>query len=333
MKSKRIKIVVELVAFSVFIGFPLFILPTFRDFIKEEVLNPILEGILITHSLLIIFYYFNSYFALPRFYFTKKYAVYALILLAWLLLIILIMLTNKSYSPLSTHSFRFGAVIFVFSIVVRFIMIFLFSLGLAAYQRLKETEQAKLKSELSFLKAQINPHFLFNTLNSIYALTIKKSDSAPESVTKLSSIMRYVITDAAHDLVSLDKEIAYVSAYVDLERLRLTPKVKLDYTVEGNTARKQIAPLIFIPLIENAFKYGVSTSEPGEIGLRLSISGDMLELHIHNLKVRPDKVNSNGLGIDNVKRRLGLLYPGRHELTINDGEKLFSVKLAMRLNA
>src|ERR1700752_4242944 len=244
MKNKRVRIIAEIISFSVFMGFPLLVLPTMKAyFVNENQINPVLKGIIITHSLLIAFYYFNSYFALPKFYFTRKYKVYIAMVVSSLLAIILIMQINKEFNPLAQHGVKFSNLIFIFSIFARFVMIFLLSLGFANYQRLKETEQEKLKTELSYLKAQINPHFLFNTLNSIYALTVKKSDSAPESITKLSSIMRYVITDAAHDFVSLEKELTYVNNYIELEKLQLTRKVILEYKVIGDPIGKEITPL------------------------------------------------------------------------------------------
>jgi LytS/YehU family sensor histidine kinase len=211
-------------------------------------------------------------------------------------------------------------------------MIVLLSLGVASYNRLKETEEEKLKAELSYLKAQINPHFLFNTLNSVYALTVQKSDSAPEAITKLSAIMRYSITDAAQDFVSLEKELNYVNAYVELEKLRLTNKVNLNYTVKGSTAGKQIAPLIFIPFIENAFKYGVSTQENSVIDITITIDNNNLAVIVKNTKMRTDPKNKLGLGIENTKKRLSLIYPGKHKLEIQDSEKEHSVNLNLNLN-
>jgi sensor histidine kinase YesM len=261
MKSRYIRITIEILVWTGFIIFPLILFPTIQPYVDKGIINPATTGIIITHSLLFVFYYFNYYYALPHFYFTRKYKVYFPLVLSCLLLLILIMLSNKEFNPLPSPPFKYARVAFMVSIILRFLMMLLLSLGFASYNRLRQAEEEKLKSELSYLKAQINPHFLFNTLNSIYALAVKKSDSTPESITKLASIMRYVITDAAQETVALEKEINYVSAYIELEKLRLTSKVKLNYILKGNFVGKQISPMIFIPLIENTFKHGVSTSE------------------------------------------------------------------------
>lgn len=331
MNSRYIRLTIEIIVWSGFIIFPLILFPTIKPYGQQGLANPPTIGIIITHSLLFVFYYFNYYYALPRYYFTKKYRVYFPLVAAYLGVIILIMLSDKRFNPLPSPPFKYATTAFVVSIVLRFIMMLLLSLGFASYSRLKQAEEEKLKSELSFLKAQINPHFLFNTLNSIYALAVKKSDSTPEAVTKLAAIMRYVITDASHDFVSLEKEINYVSSYVELEKLRLTKKVHLSYTVEGDVSGKRINPMLFIPLIENTFKHGVSTSEASTIDIRLIAGKNTLCLSTSNTLVHRDKSTNNGLGIENVKRRLNLLYNGKHELKISETEKEFSVNLVLTL--
>jgi sensor histidine kinase YesM len=332
MKRNYIRVIVELIVWSFFIGFPLLIFPSFKPYLSEGRFQPLLTGILITHVFLIGFYYFNYYYALPRFYFTRSYPVYFLLTISLFLILTFVMLSRENFNPLSSTGFGYPKFLFVFSIFIRFLIVFLISVGFASYQRLKQTEEEKLRAELSFLKAQINPHFLFNTLNSIYALTVLKSNSAPEAITRLSAIMRYVISEAAQEYVPLEKEINYISSYVELEKLRLTNKVELNYAVNGNTQGKQIAPLIFIPLVENAFKYGVSTIEASAIAIRIDVSEQQLSLYVSNTKHRHDKSNSNDLGIENVKRRLNLLYLGKHHLTIEDQEKNFVVNLTMQLN-
>jgi hypothetical protein len=317
----------------IFILFPAFIYSTIQPLVAEGYLNPAFKGIIITHTSLIAFYYFNYYYALPKFYFTKQFSKYVPLVLLWFLLITTFLLTDPNYNPLSSAHLPYATLIFISSVFIRFLMVFLLSIGISGYSRLKQAEQEKLKTELSYLKAQINPHFLFNTLNSIYALTVKKSDAAPEAVTKLSSIMRYVITDAADDLVSLEKEMNYVSAYIELEKLRLTNKVDLNYTVSGQMTGKQIAPLIFIPFIENAFKYGVSTSENSNISISVELQNNDLSLNVRNTKIvsRPPSKENTRLGIETTRKRLNIIYPGKHTLTINETEKEFMVILKMDL--
>ncbi|MGZ4037085.1 MAG: sensor histidine kinase [Bacteroidia bacterium] len=334
MKSKHVRLVIEIVAWFIFIVFPDILYSSFQPVFSMGTLRPVFKGILITHSYLIGFYYFNCYYAIPKFLFAKKYPAYALVMLSCLLVIILFLQTDRNYNPLAGEPFRHYNLIFIFSVFIRFFMIFLLSLGVVSYDRLKQTEEEKLKAELSYLKAQINPHFLFNTLNSIYALTVKKSDAAPESVTKLSAIMRYVISESAQEFVPLDKEMNYVSSYIELEKLRITPKVSLSYGFPGDTAGKQIAPLIFIPFIENAFKYGVSTSGDSVIVISMALCGGELKLHVKNTKSanRPPSRQNTRLGIETTRKRLKLLYPAKHTLIINDLEKEFIVDLTLQLS-
>lgn len=332
MKSKYIRLTIEIIVWTGFIIFPLILFPTVQPYVDQGIINGPALGVIIAHSLLLVFYYFNYYYALPKFYFTRKYTTYFPIVGSYLLVLILIMMSDANYNPLPSPPFVYAKTAFLISIILRFMMMMLLSLGFASYNRLKKAEEEKLKSELSYLKAQINPHFLFNTLNSIYALSVKKSDVAPESVSRLASIMRYVITDAAQDTVSLEKEINYVSAYVELEKLRLTQKVKLNYSVTGNFSGKQVSPMLFIPLVENAFKHGVSTVEESYINIAFKTEGNAVYLNIQNSKPKTDKTNNNGLGIENVKKRLQLLYSGKHSLQINEDVNQFSVNLVLTLN-
>ena len=161
------------------------------------------------------------------------------------------------------------------------------SLSLRINNRWRETEREKLQAELSYLKAQINPHFLFNTLNSIYSLAIEQSDQTPEAIVKLASFLRYVIQDAQQDQVSLAKELAYIGHYVTLQKFRLDDTVQVDYQIDGNPNGKQIAPLILISFIENAFKYGVSPEELSVIQIHICLTGN--ELHCRVARCRHGK--------------------------------------------
>ncbi|HWY37044.1 MAG TPA: histidine kinase [Bacteroidia bacterium] len=331
MKNSATRILVEVIAWCALFIFPVTLFPGFWPKFINGSFNPLFLGLALTNTMLISFYYLNYHILIPKFYFTKKYFVYIFCLFIYLFLIILVLLSRKEFNPLPSPPFRYSAAAFAGTIFMRFIMIFLCSLGISTYDRLKHAEREKMKAELSYLKAQINPHFLFNTLNSIYALTVKKSDVAPESVTKLSGIMRYVITDAAQEFVALDKEIDHTSNYIALEELRVTSKVNLQYKATGEFTGKKIAPLIFIPFIENAFKHGVSTKENSSIQITIFVEGKSFNLLVKNTKVNAHTV-STGIGIDNAKMRLKLLYPGKYSLDITDGETEYSVSLKIDLN-
>jgi hypothetical protein len=200
-------------------------------------------------------------------------------------------------------------------------------------KRNKEVEAERVNTELHLLKAQINPHFLFNTLNSLYILALKKSDKAPEAILKLSDIMRYVLTESSESLVPLDSEIKYLNQYIDLQQLRLTEKVEVQMDIIGNTESYLISPLLFITFIENAFQYGVSTSVESPISILLEVADDKLHFKVVNKIVRSGNKESTGIGIDNSRRKLELLYPNAHTLNISSHNSTFIVDLTINLKA
>jgi sensor histidine kinase YesM len=201
-------------------------------------------------------------------------------------------------------------------------------------KRNREIENEKLNTELSFLKSQINPHFLFNTLNNIYSLAEAGSDKTGEAVMKLSSIMRYVLTEAKNNAVPLEKEIQFTSHFIELQKMRLTDKSKIDFIITGDPEGKQISPLLFLPFVENAFKYGISTREPSPILISLVIKDKELDFRINNNKftqalLKP--AETTGIGIANIKRRLELLYHNRYKLFLNDERTTYTVNLNLHL--
>jgi sensor histidine kinase YesM len=208
-----------------------------------------------------------------------------------------------------------------------------FSLMLKINLRLKQSEKEKLSAELLYFKAQINPHFLFNTLNTIYSLAIQKADNTAEAIVKLSGMMRFVISDASHDYVSLEKEIRYISDYIEFQKIRHGETVKVDYQTHNLLAGERIAPLLLMPFIENAFKFGINPEEESMIQIRISMSGMELHLFVYNRKVGILKGldSQGGLGVENARRRLELLYPDKHHLLINDGEQDYTMDLFINL--
>ena len=204
------------------------------------------------------------------------------------------------------------------------------SLLFAINNQLRKVEKEKMQSELSFLKAQINPHFLFNTLNSIYALAIKKSDKTADAVVQLSELMRYIITNANDDVISLDKEINYINNFVELQKTRLGNTVTINYKVEGNQYGKCITPLILISFIENAFKHGVNPNQDSEIKIQINIEGENLILFVSNNKVKSSPSES-GIGLQNTIERLTHLYPNTHELIIDDNPETYNVTLKIKV--
>ncbi len=199
-----------------------------------------------------------------------------------------------------------------------------------------ELQNKTLQSELNFLKSQINPHFLFNTLNNLYALTLKKSDLAPEIVLKLSEMMRYMLYECNESQVYLRKEINCMKNYLELEKLRQGKKFEIIFELEGEVQNQKIAPLLFIPFLENSFKHGLSNQlGDGYVHIKMLVQQDVVETYIENSKppTMPSKTGpkSGGIGLVNVKRRLDLLYPNAHELEINNHPNTYSVYLKIML--
>ncbi len=198
-------------------------------------------------------------------------------------------------------------------------------------QKLKSELLLQTKaSELALLRSQINPHFLFNTLNNIYSLVYKKSDDAPEALMKMSSIMRYMLYDATSDQVLLEKEIEYLQSFIELEKLRVHQKNFVEMNIAGSIEGRIIAPMMLIPFVENAFKHGNKTCPAPGIRINLFIDPQWIQFEIincirRNADGRHDEVG--GIGLHNIRRRLEILYPTRHKLEITQTEVSYSVLL------
>lgn len=198
----------------------------------------------------------------------------------------------------------------------------------------KQMENDKLINELKFLKAQINPHFLFNTLNNLYYLAYSQSPNTTEVIAKLSQMMRYMIYDSNYQQVLLSKEIEYMQNYISLERLRLNNEVPIDFVVEGETGSKLITPLIFITFLENAFKHGVSANNADSwVKISIKISGNECIYVVENSKLRNTNGGGekSGIGLQNLKRRLELSYPEKHSLKTDDQPNRYFVQLNLTL--
>jgi two-component system sensor histidine kinase AlgZ len=201
--------------------------------------------------------------------------------------------------------------------------------------RKKEVENEKLIAELNFLKAQINPHFLFNTLNNLYYLAYSKSENTTEVIAKLSQMMRYMIYESNHTKVLLTKEIEYMMNYISLERLRLNDQIPIKFEVTGNVENVWITPLIFITFLENAFKHGVNNSNPKAwVNISIQLRGSECIYTVENSKTSDSKdmAEKSGIGLRNVKRRLELSYPEKYSLETLDANESYSVKLNLTLN-
>lgn len=193
--------------------------------------------------------------------------------------------------------------------------------------------EEKLKAELNFLKAQVHPHFLFNTLNNLYALTLKQSKDAPEVVLKLSDLLNYMLYECNADEIMIDKEIKLLKDYIALEKIRYGERLNISFNVLGRAESTRLAPLMLLPFVENSFKHGVSEEmDEAWVSIDLELKPESLTLKVENSKSkngdREDQFNyKKGIGLKNVQRRLELLYPEKHQLTMHDTEDTFLVIL------
>ncbi|MEA5138315.1 sensor histidine kinase [Arcicella rigui] len=352
MSAKNRQIVLHILACVSFMSLPvIFMSRTEKTFF--EMFNPLGIRVFVLYFLLLVYFYVNYFVLIPFLFFKRQYFSFAGIQIFIFLLIIILpnaflhdlprgkesfigplpppsekMLHGNGFPPPPTEG---GDILTQEAFF--FLLMLSFSLMLRISNRWKQTEKEKLNAELSYLKAQINPHFLFNTLNSIYALAIEKSDKTPEAVVKLSGMMRYVLSESSNEYVSLEKEISYIRSYIDLQSIRFEDTINLSFSISGTTFGKKIAPLILIPFIENAFKHGINAEEDSVIKIDISIVENMLKLYVFNNKVsiHLSEESKSGVGILNTSNRLQLLYAGAYELVINDEEKYYEAHLTIHL--
>jgi LytS/YehU family sensor histidine kinase len=207
-------------------------------------------------------------------------------------------------------------------------MIKFFKLITLKQQEVMRTEEEKTIAELQLLKSQVHPHFLFNTLNNIYAFSILHSPKTPDLILKLSSLLKYMLYECRSEEVTLEKEIQIIRNYMDLEKERYGNKIQMDIKVEGDLKGIMISPLLLMPFMENAFKHGLSEQIANpKLQLNISVKNGLLTCVISNSKNEYVHFSEKGIGINNVKKRLALVYPESHELKIEEKAELFTVQL------
>jgi len=299
---------------------------------------------LLSYVLLTIFFYVNYYLIIPLCYIPKKWVWFILSLfiaysIIYFIPTLIIPLNPPMDLPIDTPGMRppmekpsllnFRGDTYFFP----FVLVFILSLVLRLNNFYETVKSEQLKTELSYLKAQINPHFLFNSLNSIYGLALRKSDETPKAVLKLSELMRYAVEDIDQEKIALNHEIKYIENYIELQKLRLSKQTRLDFKVSGDVANWSIATMLLIPFIENAFKYGVSTEVESVITMVFSMSEKgkfVFEIENANFKGQTKSV-STGIGLINTRKRLEHIYPNRHDLKILETPKTYKVILEIQL--
>jgi len=286
-------------------------------------------------------FYFNSLFTFKKFYKTKNHWWFFILSIIFISITAFVMLKIEvifisSIQDAQKHLEHLELIKFIrnFFMLGQIIMIGTIYL---VQQRLKQQElinkkvvEEKLKTDLKLLKAQINPHFLFNALNNIYSLTYTKSDKAPESVLKLSHMLRYVIDDCVQETVSLKSEIEYIKNFVSFQKIKAPDDLNVELNINDVNANIKLSPLLFIPFIENSFKYS-KIEEFQNAFIKISISSpdkDSVEFAIINSIPSTSRAKSGaGTGIKNVKQRLNIIYPDKHTLKIQENKDSYSVSL------
>lgn len=308
----------------------------------------------LAYSLLLAFFFTNVYVLVPKFYLKKEWLWYTLSIIGCYIIILKLpyllvgddigMMSSVKRSPFTPlpppdkpNMVMEQGVFSRDSYFFQFIVLFLLSLFIRIEKHLVDVKNDQLRTEVSYLKAQMNPHFLFNTLNNLYALTLTKSDDAPSSILKLSELMRFMVSESNQETIDLGKEVNYIKNFISLQKLRLTDNIKLTTNFSGDFSDSQIAPLLLISFIENAFKYGVNSEEESEIIIDLvytkKTNKNCLLLRVENtiVDLGNTQMVSTKQGLENSKNRLKVLYPNKHDLTISTKDKRYNVALQIQL--
>ena len=354
--EKRLPLLLHLLAWIIILGLPIYLANIIGDeerrFLRHYYLNTVSYG---------IFFYINYLWLVPRLYFNDKRKQYFGILILFVVVFSFLLwfmndiirdisertreMVDKIPESQNKQDFKpppFWGII-ILNHLWTLILVTGFSLGLGVLDRFrrnekerKEMEKEMLNAELALLKNQISPHFFFNTLNNIYSLIQYDSEKAGETVHKLSKLMRYLIYDSEKNLISLADEIQFMKNYIELMELRLNEKVSLTVDLPGEFPPIELPPLLFIPVIENAFKYGVSYREGSFIEISMKIHGDEIHFRTRNSRVNGNKENTgehSGIGLNNVRKRLNLLFPGKHELQVIPGRDEYLVEIIVNIKA
>ncbi|MEO6850122.1 MAG: histidine kinase [Mucilaginibacter sp.] len=286
-------------------------------------------------------FYLNFLYLIPKFLNKKRYRIYTMTLTVTIIAISGIKFGIAGiFKSLMLHNG--GTNVGFWSYVISTALTSLFFIFLSTALKFtidwflneriqRDLENQRLSAELAFLKSQINPHFLFNSLNSIYSLAYQKSDTTPEAILKLSEIMRYMLYESNDNKVDLSKELQYLQNYIDLQKIRFGDNAFVNFKIIGEVHDQKIVPLILIAFIENAFKHGVANDPSTPILLRINLEGSHLHFYMENKKHLLNRDTEGGIGLNNVTRRLDLLYPGNYSLTIKDETDTYTCELSLIL--
>lgn len=346
-------IAIHFIVIALFLSIPVISSPDFDYSLSLFYQTPFLKHF-VTYILILVFFYIHSFWVIPKFYPNRLTIQYLAIILVYFIGIILI--ENYAYPfpdppsinfhPNDMRPFEFRRSHFphfeimqITSTLVPYILIIMLSHFIHLTQVAKKIELDKYRSELQNIQYQLQPHFLFNSLNNIYSISIIEPEKTPEYIIELSEILRYILNLENKKYVSLKDEIKFYQQYIHLQQLRHgnnTKNWELQWPSEKNIKELKIVPLIYLPIVENVFKYGIHPEHPSPIQILIDVDNYSVKIKTYNKKFFTPKdshlLNSQQLGLSKTKERLELLYKGYYQLTVNESENEFNVELTINLH-
>ena len=330
-----------------------FSIPTILQAVNGEEIHAekfIRPTFIVFHLVVVALFYLNAFLLVPKILYKKRTYVYILSAILLIVAVSFLVIGTSELFPFHTqherashdgddhgHHLRelFFFVFFTEIVVAAVSTSYRIIRDRGKTEKLlQDREHEHLKSELTFLRSQISPHFIFNVLNNIVSLSRKRSDMVEPVVIKLSHLMRYMLYESDDDKVMVEKEIEYLQSYIDLQMLRFGDDVKLNMDIKKNDISGSIEPMLLIPFVENAFKHGVVMIDKPEIDIQLYSSENELFFTVKNKfndKVKEEKDKNSGIGLNNVRRRLNLLYKDNHKLAVQKKGDWFFVELTLKL--
>ncbi|NHN26498.1 histidine kinase [Flavobacterium jejuense] len=293
--------------------------------------------------------YLTIYILIPRYLLTKKYlklllyGFYVLAMSIYLIVLAIygsfIFITNLDISKVPPMGRNFIFILILVYLIVGLIsFLTMLNHNFNVQSQFKELENKILETnlqikeqELNYLKKQIHPHFLFNTLNTIYGFSLKKSEYTPEIILKLSNLLDYILYQVQKPKVAISEEVAHIKEYIDLEKIRFQDRLKVNFDSQIENESLQIPPMLFLPFIENAFKHGNIINDYLSIDIQLKFTNDRLLFNCSNSFIDKNEAMTNGIGLENIKKRLQLLYPEAHSFNITTVEEQFKIELEIKL--
>lgn len=285
--------------------------------------------------LLAVLFYVNAFYLFPVIFKQKKLLIYLISVIA--AVVIIAYLAKYIDTEIFPGKRKWGKPIYLNLISYVFILgiscsyrIIIDHLKLQEINKEKETEN--LKTELSFLRSQISPHFMFNVLNNLVSLARKKSDQMEPALLQLSALLRYMLYEGNHGKISLTQEINYLKGYIELQKLRFGDDVEIAFNVVGNSDDFELEPMLLIPFVENAFKHGMGTLELPKITINMEVNEKTMVFEVENdiSPIGESKDESSGIGLNNTKRRLTLLYKDKYQLEVKESDQKFKVQLKLQ---